>query len=176
MIWATYPLHQEELAPDNLCIEVYDQFYLLAKKNRHPLTLRLPDETVPKIHADAERMQQLLAILLHNAMEHTPDGTPIELVLSVEKTAIKISVIDHGPGISDSAKTQIFERFYRGDASRSSKRILVWGFPSPTNWQDCTEPLCPYKTPREAAHPSPYNFPEHKKRTPVLLGVRLFFL
>lgn len=121
------PTHLEELAPDNLCIEVYDQFYLLAKKSRHPLTLRLPDETVPKIHADAERMQQLLAILLHNAMEHTPDGTPIELVLSVEKTAIKISVIDHGPGISDSAKTQIFERFYRGDASRSSKKNFGLG-------------------------------------------------
>ena len=69
------PAHLEPLAPDNLCIEVYDQFYLVARDQGHVLTLALPEEAVPTIRADEGRLRQLLAILLNNAIEHTPAET-----------------------------------------------------------------------------------------------------
>lgn len=123
------PTHLESVEPDNLCIELYDQFYLLARQASHSLTLTLPDAAVPLIQADAGRLKQLLAILLNNAMEHTPAGTGIELVLCSggKKASVAFLVVDHGPGISNEAKAHIFERFYRGDASRTSKRNFGLG-------------------------------------------------
>lgn len=123
------PTHLSSLAPDNLCIEIYDQFYPVAREKGHPLTLSLPEQTLPYIQADEERLRQLLSILLNNALEHTPSGTPIELVLSVNDKhgTVIFSVVDHGPGISNEAKRHIFERFYRADESRTSKRNFGLG-------------------------------------------------
>ena len=59
------------VAPDTLCIELYDQFYPLARQSGHTLTLELPEQGVPAVQADAERLKQLLAVLLHNALEHS---------------------------------------------------------------------------------------------------------
>lgn len=123
------PARLESVAPDNLCIEVYDQFYLLARQSGHPLTLTLPDTPVPVLHADDQRLRQLLAILLHNAMEHTPAGTAIELILSGDgtKAPVTIAVADHGPGIPPEAREAVFQRFYRADASRTSKQNFGLG-------------------------------------------------
>lgn len=123
------PASLETVAPDNLCIEVYDQFYLVARQRGHSLTLSLPENAVPTIRADEERLRQLLAILLNNALEHTPSGTPVELALCQEGKAgtLVISVVDHGPGIPDAAKPHIFDRFYRADESRTSKRNFGLG-------------------------------------------------
>lgn len=123
------PARLESVAPDNLCIEVYDQFYLLARQSGHPLTLTLPDTPVPALHADDQRLRQLLAILLHNAMEHTLAGTAIELILSGDgtKAPVTIAVADHGPGIPPEARETVFQRFYRADASRTSKQNFGLG-------------------------------------------------
>lgn len=123
------PTHLEPVAPDNVCIEVYDQFYLAAQQSGHPLSLLLPKDSVDEIQADEERLRQLLSILLRNAIEHTPQGCPIQIVLTEEtaKEAASISVVDHGNGIPDDAKRQIFERFYRADTSRTSKHNFGLG-------------------------------------------------
>ena len=123
------PAHLQAVEPDNLCIEVYEQFYLLAKQQVHPFALYLPEEAVPPIQADAERLRQLLSILLRNALEHTPAGTPIELVLThdAKAGAVLLTVQDHGPGIPDAEKTRIFERFYSADPSRTAKQNFGLG-------------------------------------------------
>lgn len=123
------PANLEPVAPDNLCIEVYDQFYLVARQRGHSLTLSLPEDAVPTIRADEERLRQLLAILLNNAMEHTLTGTPVELSLCQEAKsgALAIAVADHGPGIPDAVKPHIFDRFYRADESRTSKQNFGLG-------------------------------------------------
>lgn len=120
----TIPAHLQPLAPDNLCLEVYDQFYPLAKQKSHPLTLSMPEHPFSLIQADDERLRQLLGILLRNAMEHTPAGTSIHIILSggAPKQPVSISIVDHGPGIPTESKTRIFDRFYRADASRTSKK------------------------------------------------------
>ena len=117
------PTNLELLAPDNLCIEMYDQFYLLAQQSGHSLSLLLPDGPVNRIQANEERLRQLLSLLLRNAIEHTPQGCTIQIVLAggTDREPVSISVIDHGPGIPDDAKKHIFERFYRADASRTNK-------------------------------------------------------
>ena len=125
------PAHLEPTAPDNICIEVYEQFYLVAKQRQHPLTLTLPEDAVPSIRADADRLRQLLAILLNNALDHTPAGTPVELILTCEQGAKNASVLltvqDHGPGIPDAEKERIFDRFYSADPSRTAKQNFGLG-------------------------------------------------
>lgn len=76
------PAHLHPIAPDNLCLEVYDAFFPLAQQRQHPLSLTLPEDSVPSIEADPDRVKQLLAILLNNAFDHTPAGTPVELCLT----------------------------------------------------------------------------------------------
>ena len=125
------PAHLEPTAPDNICIEVYEQFYLVAKQRSHPLTLTLPEEAVPTIQADADRLRQLLAILLNNALDHTPAGTAIELILTCEtgtkNASVLLTVQDHGPGIPDAEKERIFDRFYSADPSRTAKQNFGLG-------------------------------------------------
>lgn len=109
------------VAMDTFCIEVYEQFYLLARQRGHELTLCLPENPLPTVQADEERLKQLLAILLNNAMEYAPTGTPVVLRATVDKAGLHLCVEDHGPGLPDGEKQRIFDRFYRSDKSRSDK-------------------------------------------------------
>ena len=56
----------------------------------------------------------MLYHLLDNAVQHTPDGTPIALSASLENNSVGIAVEDAGPGVSEELLPHLFERFYRG--------------------------------------------------------------
>lgn len=79
------------------------------------------EEHYPKLVCDKERISQTLSILIDNALSYSPAGTVIQLGARVEKKGIVFSVIDHGPGIPDSEKEKVFDRFYCGDPSRTDK-------------------------------------------------------
>ena len=71
------------------------------------LTLELPDEPLPHLSLDRERLTQLFGILLSNACSYTPKGTPIEICACSEPHFVELSVIDHGPGIPDPEKEAV---------------------------------------------------------------------
>ncbi|MGY1601185.1 sensor histidine kinase [Geodermatophilus sp. SYSU D00815] len=68
---------------------------------------------------DAARLHQVLANLLTNVRTHTPEGTTATVRLAVEDGTAVLQVADDGPGIPAELQSQVFERFARGDASRS---------------------------------------------------------
>lgn len=109
----------ELLEPDTLLIDFADTMLPQARKKGVRLELDLPEETVPSIRADADRVRQMLSILTDNALRYAPEGSAVTLQLSASGEACLLRVIDHGPGIPDSEKKRIFDRFYRGSASRS---------------------------------------------------------
>ncbi|MEU9797754.1 HAMP domain-containing sensor histidine kinase [Streptomyces sp. NPDC051000] len=84
----------------------------------HHWRLNLPDEPAP-IRADPARIQQVLVNLLANARTHTPPGTTVTAHVSRETSAVRLLVEDDGPGIPAELLPHVFERFARGDASRS---------------------------------------------------------
>ncbi|GGF12039.1 sensor histidine kinase [Subtercola lobariae] len=88
----------------------------------HEWILDLPEEPV-EIQGDGPRIYQITANLLANARVHTPPGTHVTAGLSREVIAgIEygvISVADDGPGIDPALLPTLFERFVRGDVSRS---------------------------------------------------------
>jgi len=73
-----------------------------------------------ELRADEQQLRQVVTNLVTNARVHTPDGTPIEILVGrVDARHVALHVRDHGPGIPADARDEVFERFYRADRSRS---------------------------------------------------------
>jgi signal transduction histidine kinase len=72
------------------------------------------------VTGDEDRLRQVVANLVGNAVRHTPAGSPIEVAVGVDaRERAVIEVRDHGPGLPDGQAERVFERFYRVDASRT---------------------------------------------------------
>ncbi|CAO0827540.1 two-component sensor histidine kinase [Streptomyces microflavus] len=90
----------------------------------HHWRLDLPDEPAGPVtvRADPARLQQVLVNLLANARTHTPPGTTVTVSVRPSERAdepVTLEVRDDGPGIPAELLPHVFERFARGDASRS---------------------------------------------------------
>lgn len=83
----------------------------------HQWTVSLPEAPVSAV-VDANRIHQVVANLLANARAHTPAGTRVDTSLAVEAGQAVIRVSDNGPGIPDSIRDTLFERFTRADTAR----------------------------------------------------------
>ena len=70
------------------------------------------------ITTDRPKLVQALANLLDNAAKFSPPGTPIDVHAEVAGDEVRISVRDHGPGISPEHWSRVFERFYKVDRAR----------------------------------------------------------
>ncbi|GAB6898835.1 sensor histidine kinase [Kineosporia succinea] len=68
---------------------------------------------------DAARLQQVLRNLVGNAVQHTPPGTRVRLVLTQAGPEARVAVTDDGPGIPAADLPRLFDRFWRAEASRS---------------------------------------------------------
>jgi two-component system, OmpR family, sensor kinase len=90
----------------------------------HRWALDLPDSPVV-VAGDRARLHQIVANLLANARVHTPPDTTVRIHLSAQETGdgrpetATLSVIDDGPGIPADLRSTVFDRFARGDSSRS---------------------------------------------------------
>ncbi|AOP50724.1 sensor histidine kinase [Streptomyces lydicus] len=91
----------------------------------HRWRLELPDDPAP-VHGDSGRLHQILVNLLANARTHTPEGTTVTARLRATGSGghhgpgvVQLEVQDDGPGIPADLLPHVFERFARGDASRS---------------------------------------------------------
>ncbi|WP_291044929.1 ATP-binding protein [Herbiconiux sp.] len=88
----------------------------------HRWELDLPEEPVT-VSGDAHRLHQVFANLLANARVHTPAGTTVVASVRVSdagsEPAALVEIADDGPGIDPELVPTLFERFVRGDGSRS---------------------------------------------------------
>ncbi len=86
----------------------------------HEWELDAPDGPVT-IQGDAARLEQVIVNLVANAHRHTPEGTLVSVALRElpETDEVEIVVADDGPGIDPALQPHLFERFARGDASRT---------------------------------------------------------
>ncbi len=74
------------------------------------------------ISGDPLQLRQVFANLLGNAILHTPEGTPVEVAVTLDGQEVQLSVRDHGPGIPAQARERLFERFWRKEGGRERGR------------------------------------------------------
>ncbi|MFI9566932.1 sensor histidine kinase [Streptomyces rishiriensis] len=89
-----------------------------AAGREHVWRLELPDEPA-LVSADSARLQQVLVNLLANARTHTPPGTTVTARVQRRGPWLCVDVQDNGQGIPADLLPHVFERFARGDSSRS---------------------------------------------------------
>jgi two-component system, OmpR family, sensor kinase len=110
------PLETEEVDLTRLVLEAVTD--ARAAGPDHHWRMELPDEIV-MVRGDGERLHQVIANLLSNARTHTPTGTTVTTRLASSEDGILVSVADDGPGIPVERRDELFDRFTRGDSSRS---------------------------------------------------------
>ena len=86
-----------------------------------PLPEPPPAELRAVVLAEENKIRQVLANLIGNALRFTPPGSPIEIGVGVDadRRMAVLSVIDHGEGIPPQIREKIFQRFWRADTSRT---------------------------------------------------------
>ena len=80
-----------------------------------------PSDEPPVVEGDAARLVQVIRNLVNNAVVHTPEDASITVGVEVDPEAddVLITVNDTGQGLTQEERDRVFERFYRGDSSRS---------------------------------------------------------
>jgi two-component system OmpR family sensor kinase len=74
------------------------------------------------VRGDADRLRQVLANLLGNALAHTPPATPVEVGVRSDGAEARLEVRDHGPGLPADDPATLFERFWRAEGGRERGR------------------------------------------------------
>ena len=113
------PLRVERVNPTDLLVRARDRFAPLAERARVRLELD-PTPLLPDVQADPERIAQVFANLIHNAVRYSAPGGEIHLFATTGDGAISFSVRDTGHGIAAEDLARIFERFYKGDRARTT--------------------------------------------------------
>lgn len=101
------PLQRDRVAVRDLLDAVAGEAGLVAPD----VTIRVDSAGDPFIEADADRLHQVLANLVENAVRHSPPGGTVTLAASGGPGGVRLSVTDSGPGIPDDRAALVFQRF-----------------------------------------------------------------
>lgn len=97
--------------------------HAIKESRLHAGDVNLVVEVLPRnftLDADPERLHQVIANLVENAVRHSPPGGTVRVRATAGDASATIEVLDHGPGIPEADAARVFERFYRADSARSS--------------------------------------------------------
>ncbi|HKD75587.1 MAG TPA: response regulator [Ktedonobacterales bacterium] len=102
-------LHMERCDLRDICRQVIGDFTVTTDR---PITLISSAEAL-EFEADGDRIGQVIANLISNALKYSPDDLPIMVKAERDGAEVVVSVHDEGAGIPFEEQEQIFERFYR---------------------------------------------------------------
>lgn len=99
---------------------VFTNYAMIAEENEKGFTGQ--NQVSRPIQTDKTLLKQLMTILFDNAIKYTEDDGHVTFAVHTNDRHLYISVADNGPGISDSDKKKIFDRFYRVDKARTRQK------------------------------------------------------
>jgi signal transduction histidine kinase len=100
-----------------IAADVADAMQVQAKRSDILITLECVDKVAP-LSVDGARIERALANLVRNAIEHTPRGGHVDVLVAQRNGLVELSVSDDGPGIAPQDLPHVWDRFYRGEKSR----------------------------------------------------------
>jgi signal transduction histidine kinase len=110
-------LQKESLDPASFLHDVAQRVRPLAENKRISLRVEIDGE-LPRISADGDRLSQVMWNLLGNAVKFTPEEGSVRITGRRDADAVRVSVIDDGPGIPEEVGRTLFDRFARGRSNR----------------------------------------------------------
>lgn len=113
------PMDRRRLELDTLLLEVFNQVHVLAGE-RVKLEIDKIDQVL--VCGDHDRLKQVVLNLMANAIKYTEQDGTVTVSVSKEEQRAKLIVKDTGMGIPSEDLPHVFERFYRGDKSRSRSK------------------------------------------------------
>jgi two-component system OmpR family sensor kinase len=109
------PLEREPVDLARIVEEAVDSARAVEPDRPIDLDVRAP----ASVRGDEGRLRQAVDNLLDNVRVHTPVRSPVRVKVEQDDNAVVLSVKDEGPGLPSEVANRVFERFYRGDPSRS---------------------------------------------------------
>lgn len=111
-------LERTQIDLAELCRRQVNAMQRRADERGIALTINCPAQT-QLIEADGQRLNQVLLNLLDNALRHTPASGSVVVSLHADDDHVYVTVADNGAGIPAADLPHVFDRFYRGDRSRT---------------------------------------------------------
>jgi signal transduction histidine kinase len=112
------PLAIEPLPLGEVVGEVAEAIGPIARRERQIILVNEVGPDAPAVLADRQRLGQVLANLVRNALHYTPEGGLISLASVQRNGLVEVVVADTGLGIPAEDLPRVFDRFYRADPSR----------------------------------------------------------
>ena len=112
----------EEFDLDNLVRDLVDKYQVLIKSS--DITVGYESSGMIRIKGDRIRLEQAIENLMRNAINYSPDGGAVKLMLTAKENRIRVEVRDQGVGIPEEELPMIWERYYR---TKGIKKRKIYG-------------------------------------------------
>jgi len=116
----TLAIQKANMALDDLVYDVCDRYSGVAEEHGLELKVLTDFSECPMVYANADRVEQMLIILLDNAIKYTETGS-VSVSGTWDQEKVVLSVRDTGVGIDDDDLPYVFDRFYKVDKAHSGK-------------------------------------------------------
>jgi signal transduction histidine kinase len=111
--------NQESFPIGDLLQDVVQKFAIAARERGVELSLEVTPEKL-RAYADIALLERVFDNLIDNALRHTPRGGRVTVSATPLGDRVRLTVSDSGPGMTPGEAARVFDRFYRGDAGRST--------------------------------------------------------
>lgn len=116
----TLSIQKTRMRLDDLVYDVCDRYTAIAEEHGLKLNVNTDFTQCPTVYANADRLEQMLIILLDNAIKYTEKGS-VNVSARWDDEKVVISVNDTGIGIDEQDLPYVFDRFYKVDKAHSGK-------------------------------------------------------
>lgn len=111
-------LEKQKISLNMLLEQLVDEFYPVFQKKNVTCNIDIKDDI--ELFVDAERMARVFDNLFRNAISYSYEGTPIDVFVEKQESAVRITVRNQGKQIAEHKLNHLFEKFYRLDDARST--------------------------------------------------------